>query len=136
VPAIVSLAVGLGARYPDFKSENPALSATSFGGVLFMLLSFGLIALVIILEAGPVYRIFMSRMHGHSFSLWQMLWFVFSFSLALFLCVFAVFYPMKLGEKICSKDDCPPAGLQADRIGKRGPGNRQKLKIILILLVG
>ena len=99
VPAIVSLAVGLGARYPDFKSENPALSATSFGGVLFMLLSFGLIALVIILEAGPVYRIFMSRMHGHSFSLWQMLWFVFSFSLALFLCVFAVFYPMKLGEK-------------------------------------
>ena len=99
VPAIVSLAVGLGARYPDFKSENPALSATSFGGVLFMLLSFGLIALVIMLEAGPVYRIFMARMHGHSFSLWQILWFVFSFGLALFLCVFAVFYPMKLGEK-------------------------------------
>jgi ABC-2 type transport system permease protein len=99
VPAIVSLAVGLGARYPDFKSENPALSATSFGGVLFMLLSFGLIALVIMLEAGPVYRIFMARMHGYSFSLWQILWFVFSFSLALFLCVFAVFYPMKLGEK-------------------------------------
>ena len=99
VPAIVGLAVGLGARYPDFKSENPALSATSFGGVLFMLLSFGLIALVIMLEAGPVYRIFMARMHGHSFSSWQMLWFVFSFSLALFLCVFAVFYPMKLGEK-------------------------------------
>ncbi len=98
VPAIVALAVGLGARYPDFKSENPALSATSFGGVLFMLLSFGLIALVIILEAGPVYRIFMSRMHGHNFSFPQILWFVLSFTLVLFLCVFAVFYPMKLGE--------------------------------------
>jgi ABC-2 type transport system permease protein len=99
VPAIVGLAVGLGARYPDFKSENPAMSATSFGGVLFMLLSFGLIALVIMLEAGPVYRIFMSRMHSLSFSLWQILWFIFSFAFALLLCVFAVFYPMKIGEK-------------------------------------
>jgi len=99
VPSVVALAVGLGARYPDFKSENPAMSATSFGGVLFMLLSFGLIALIIMLEAGPVYRIFMSRMYGRGFSLWQILWFVFSFAFALFLCVFAVFYSMKLGEK-------------------------------------
>jgi ABC-2 type transport system permease protein len=99
VPAVVALAVGLGACYPDFKSENPNLSVTSFGGVLFMLLSFGLIALVIILEADPVYRIFMSRMHGYGFSLLQILWFVLSFTFALFLCVFAVFYPMRLGEK-------------------------------------
>lgn len=99
VPAIVGLAVGLGARYPDFKSENPALSVTSFGGLLFMLLSFGLIAAVIILEAGPVYRIFMSRMHHHSLSGSQALWMAVSFSLALLLCVFAIFYPMKMGEK-------------------------------------
>ncbi len=64
-----------------------------------MLLSFGLIALVIMLEAGPVYRIFMSRMHGHAFSLLQILWFILSFCLALFLCVLAVFYPMRQGEK-------------------------------------
>lgn len=98
VPAIVGLAVGLGARYPDFKSENPALSVTSFGGVLFMLLSFGLIASVLILEAGPVYRIFMSRMHGYGFSFMQMLWFILSFAFALFLCLFCIFFPMKLGE--------------------------------------
>ena len=103
VPAIVGLAVGLGARYADFKSENPALSVTSFGGVLFMLLSFGLIALVIILEAGPVYRIFMSKMQGYGFSLLQILWFVLSFAFALFLCIFAVFFPMKLGEKYLLK---------------------------------
>lgn len=103
VPAIVGLAVGLGARYADFKSENPALSVTSFGGVLFMLLSFGLIALVIILEAGPVYRIFMSKIQGYGFSLTQILWFVLSFALALFLCIFAVFFPMKLGEKYLLK---------------------------------
>jgi ABC-2 type transport system permease protein len=99
VPAIVALAVGLGARFPDFKSENPALSATSFGGVLFMLLSFGLIALVIILEAGPVYKIFMARISGHGFSFWTILWFILSFAFALLLCVFAVFFPMKAGEK-------------------------------------
>lgn len=99
VPAIVGLAVGLGARYPDFKSENPALLVTSFGGVVFMLLSFGLIALVLILEAGPVYRIFMSRLHGYGFSFMQMLWFILSFAFALFLCLFSIFVPMKLGEK-------------------------------------
>jgi ABC-2 type transport system permease protein len=99
VPAIVALAVGLGARYPDFKSENPAMSATSFGGLLFMLLSFGLIAFVIILEAGPVYRIFMAKLHGQAVSLTQIIRLVLSFSFALFLCIFAVFYPMKLGEK-------------------------------------
>jgi ABC-2 type transport system permease protein len=99
VPAIVALAIGLGARYPDFKSENPAISATSFGGVLFMLLSFGLIATVIILEAGPVYRIFMAELHGQRLPLTQIIRLVLSFSFALFLCIFAVFYPMKLGEK-------------------------------------
>ncbi len=99
VPAIVALAVGLGARYPDFKSENPALSVTSFGGILFMLLSFGLIALVIVLEAGPVYKIFMNRMYGQRFSPTQIVWITLSFAFSLFLCVFAVFYSMKLGEK-------------------------------------
>jgi len=99
VPAIVALAVGLGARYPDFKSENPALTVTSFGGVLFMLTSLGLIALVIVLEAGPVYRISMALIHGHGFSLIQIFWFTLSFALALFLCILGVLYPMKLGEK-------------------------------------
>ncbi|MRR16141.1 MAG: hypothetical protein EG826_06765 [Deltaproteobacteria bacterium] len=103
VPSIVGLAIGLGARYPDFKSENPALAATSFGGVLFMILSFGLIALVIILEAGPVYKIFMSRLQGYGFSWLQKLWFILSFALALFLCLFSVVYPLKMGEKYLLK---------------------------------
>ena len=99
VPAIVGLAVGLGARYPDFKSENPALSVTSFGGLVFMLISFGLIALVIILEAGPVYQIFMTKLQCRSFSGIQILWFSASFTLAFILCLISAIYPMKLGEK-------------------------------------
>src|SRR5208337_4469109 len=51
VPAVVGLATGLGAIYADFKSENPVQVVTGFGGLLFMILSFSLIAVVIILEA-------------------------------------------------------------------------------------
>ena len=99
VPAIVGLAVGLGARYPDFKSENPALSVTSFGGFLFMLLCFGLIAAVIMLEAGPVYYAFMADVQGKNFSAAQIIWLIASFVLALLLCFAAIFYPMRIGEK-------------------------------------
>jgi ABC-2 type transport system permease protein len=99
VPAIVGLATGLGAVYADFKSENPANVVTSFGGLLFMILSFGLIALVIILEAGPVYQIFMANLRGHSLSLIQIIWVMSSFLLAFLLCVFAIIYPIHLGGK-------------------------------------
>jgi hypothetical protein len=99
VPAVVAMAVGLGAVYPDFKSENPALSVTSFGGLLFMLCCFGLIILVIILEAGPVYYLFMSMMRGKNLSILQITWSVISFFLVLIICILATLYPMRMGEK-------------------------------------
>ena len=92
------MAIGLGAVYPNFKSENPAQVVTSFGGLLFMILSFGLIALVIILEAGPVYYTFMANVHEKQLSLLQITWLIVSFGLALFLCLAAIFYPLRLGE--------------------------------------
>ncbi|HNZ31609.1 MAG TPA: hypothetical protein PKJ25_05885 [Smithellaceae bacterium] len=103
VPAVVALAVGLGARYPDFKSENPALVATSFGGLLFMLCAFGLIAAVIILEAGPLYYAFMTHVLGRNLSFTQIFWLIISFSTAFIICVFAIFFPMRLGEKYLKK---------------------------------
>jgi ABC-2 type transport system permease protein len=99
VPAVVGMAIGLGAVYADFKSENPAQVVTSFGGLLFMILCFCLIALVIILEAGPVYYIFIANLRGQSFSLLQIIWSIISFIFTLFLCLLAVFYPIYLGEK-------------------------------------
>jgi ABC-2 type transport system permease protein len=103
VPAVVALAVGLGARYPDFKSENPALAVTSFGGLLFMVCAFGLIAAVIILEAGPVYYTFMAQVHGKHLSVFHTSWLIISFSTAFIFCVFAIFFPMRLGEKHLKK---------------------------------
>jgi len=99
VPPIVAMGVGLGAVYPNFKSENPAQAVTSFGGLLFMMLCFALIAVVIILEAGPVYYVFMAGIRHQSLSASQIIWLILSFSLALFLCIFAVIYPMRCGEK-------------------------------------
>jgi len=99
VPAVVAMAIGLGAIYPDFKSENPALSVTSFGGLLFMLCCFGLIIIVVILEAAPVYYIFMSMMRSQSLSVLQITWTIISFALVLFLCSVATLYPIRMGER-------------------------------------
>ncbi len=98
-PGIVALGIGLGAAWPDFHSENPAQSVSSFGGLLFMLISAAFIAAVIILEAGPVYRLFMADMNGKSLTGMQTLWIVLSFLIVLLLCVLAVVLPLSLGER-------------------------------------
>jgi ABC-2 type transport system permease protein len=99
VPGVVALGVGLGAAYPDFRSENPAQSVTSFGGLLFMLLAAGFIAVVIVLEAGPVYTVLMAGFRGRSLTGLQLVWLVVSFTLVLLLCILTVILPMRLGER-------------------------------------
>ncbi len=99
VPGIVSMGLGLGAIYPDFKAENPAQSVTSLGGLIYMTLSVGFILAVIALEAGPVYSIFMSGLRGGGPKGVQWVWLVGSFSVVLILCMTAVVIPMRLGEK-------------------------------------
>ena len=99
VPGIVSMGLGLGAIYPDFQAENPAQSVTSLGGLIYMTLSVGFIAAVIVLEAGPVYYLFMSGLRGVGLRGLQWLWLVVSFSVVLMLCLIAVMIPMRMGEK-------------------------------------
>ena len=99
VPGIVAMGVGFGAAYPDFKSENPAQSVTSFGGLLFMILCAGFIATVIVLEAGPVYSVFMADFRGAPLSALQWLWLIGSFSVILIFCILAVVLPMRWGER-------------------------------------
>ena len=61
VAAIVSLGIAFGAAYPRFDTQNPAQIATSFGAVVYMLVSLGLVAAVVLLEAWPVSRLFWHR---------------------------------------------------------------------------
>jgi len=99
VPGIVALGIGFGAAYPDFTSENPAQTVTSFGGLLYMTICAGFIALVIVLEAGPVYAVFMAGIKGQGLDALQWAWLVGSFSLVLIICTLAVAVPINMGEK-------------------------------------
>ena len=99
VPGIVAMGIGLGAAFPDFRSENPTQSATGFGGLLFMILCVGFVGLVIILEAGPVYQLFMADMNNRDLTALNWIWTIGSFALVFIICVFAVIIPMKYGEK-------------------------------------
>jgi ABC-2 type transport system permease protein len=98
-PGVVAMGVGLGAAYPDFASENPSQAVTSFGGLVFMMLSAAFIGAVIILEAGPVHRYLLAELRGHPVSLPLKTWFAVSFSGAFVLSLLAVFLPMRFGAR-------------------------------------
>jgi ABC-2 type transport system permease protein len=100
---ITAMGVGLGAAYPNFRLENMAQVATGFGGMLFMFLCVGFIGLIIVLEAGPVYTIFMARLRGEAISLTHWIWISVSFVLVAAINVFAVFWPMQLGAENLSR---------------------------------
>jgi ABC-2 type transport system permease protein len=53
--AITALALGFGALFPNFETENTAEIPTSFGGLLFMMASVTYLAGVVGLLAWPVY---------------------------------------------------------------------------------
>jgi ABC-2 type transport system permease protein len=96
---IVALGVGLGAVYPNFRHENIAQVATGFGGLIYMIISSVFIALVIMLEAGPVYTILSTHFRGQEISHLQWIWIVGSFILVIFLNIFAVQRPLAAGLK-------------------------------------
>lgn len=98
-PGVIAMGIGLGAAYPDFTSENPAQTATSFGGMVLMILSAAYIGAVTILEAGPVYTIFMADLNGYSLSSLQWAWISISFFIVFLLSLLAIILPIRFGEK-------------------------------------
>jgi ABC-2 type transport system permease protein len=62
--ALTALALGFGALYPNYETENVAEIPTSFGGLLFMMAAVTYLAGVVILEAWPVYVFLSSRFEG------------------------------------------------------------------------
>jgi ABC-2 type transport system permease protein len=102
-PGVIALGIGLGAAYPDFGSENPAQAVTGFGGLLFMIVSAAFIGGVAILEAGPVYTIFMAGLRDQPLTLLQRLWAVVSFAAVALLSAVAVVWPMRFGARRLAK---------------------------------
>jgi ABC-2 type transport system permease protein len=103
VPGIVAMGIGLGAAYPNFKAENPTQTVTSFGGLVFMIICAGYIGAIVLLEAGPVYSLFMADIRGKIISPGTWIWIVGSFSSVFFFSVLAIILPMRFGVKRLSE---------------------------------
>ena len=91
--AIAGLAIGFGTMYPRFESENAAQIPTSFGGLLFMMTSVGLIGVVLILEARPIYAWLGARQAGHAVAPTEL---VAGLAAAATVCLLATFIPLRI----------------------------------------
>jgi ABC-2 type transport system permease protein len=94
---ITALGVGMGAAFPNFKAENLAQVATGFGGLLYMILAMSFIVLVIVLEAGPVYTLFMAQVGQRTLGLSGWVYIGGCLFLAVVVNIAAVWLPMRYG---------------------------------------
>jgi len=91
--AIAGLALGFGALFPKFNTENAAQIPTSFGGLVLMMASVALIGLVIVVEARPVYQYVGAHLLRTDPSI-AGLWVGFGGSAA--ICLAATFIPIRI----------------------------------------
>ena len=93
--AISALALGFGALYPQFETENAAQIPTSFGGLVFMMTTIVLVAGVIVLEAMPVYGYMSAAFQGDTVQITTSM--ILAFIGVLLLCITATAVPLKIG---------------------------------------
>jgi len=94
---IIAMGIGFGAIYPRFKYENISQVSTGFGGLMYMISSVLFMAVIILLEAGPVRMFFMADIRGLKITTFQWLWIVLAFSAVFLLICFAIYKSMRLG---------------------------------------
>jgi len=94
--ALTAMALGLGALFPNFDTENVAEIPTSFGGLLFMMCAVLYLGAVVALEGWPVYAYLQSRMAGGSVSVWTP---ALGFGGAVLLTAVAVWLPLRTGMR-------------------------------------
>jgi ABC-2 type transport system permease protein len=95
--AIGALALGFGALFPQFETENAAQIPTSFGGLVFMMTTVGLLALVIVMEAAPVYQYLQAASRQEDVRVgWSM---IAAFAAVLLVCALATVLPLRIGLK-------------------------------------
>src|SRR6266508_980460 len=93
--AIAALALGFGALYPQFETENAAQIPTSFGGLVFMMTTIALLAAVIFLLAGPVSAYVRSANEGLPVRL--DVWAIGAFAGAAAICAAATAVQLRIG---------------------------------------
>jgi len=95
--AITAMALGFGALYPNYDTENVAEIPTSFGGLLFMMAAVSYLTGVVVLEAWPVYLFLQSRLRGGGGELPELLPLAAGLSGAALLTAVAVAWPLRAG---------------------------------------
>lgn len=96
---LISLGIGLGAIYPKFQYENIAQVATGFGGLMYMIFSALFMAVIIVLESGPVYIVFMADLRNLEISFTQWLLITGSFLSVILIIIFTIYKPIRMGIK-------------------------------------
>jgi ABC-2 type transport system permease protein len=96
--SVGGLALGVGTLFPQFETENAAQIATSFGGLIFMLLAVALLGVVTALEVLPV----LEETHARDAGVQQMTvspdgWI--AFAVVVLLCLVAGLLPMRLARR-------------------------------------
>lgn len=95
--AIAALALGYGALYPQFETENAAQIPTSFGGLVFMMTTIALLCAVIFALWQAVYR-YVRAVYDHVPVVIDA-WMIGCFAVAALLCVAATVIPLRMGLK-------------------------------------
>jgi ABC-2 type transport system permease protein len=93
--AISAMALGFGALYPQFETENAAQIPTSFGGLVFMMTTIALLSLVIVIEAVPVYRYLRAGFIGEPVTVDATM--IGAFVAVAVICTLATVVPLKVG---------------------------------------
>jgi ABC-2 type transport system permease protein len=93
--AISAMALGFGAVYPQFETENAAQIPTSFGGLVFMMTTIALLAVVIVVEAIPVYTYLRANFLGRPVEVNAIM--VGAFVVVVILCGVATVVPLRVG---------------------------------------
>ena len=93
--AISAMALGFGAVFPQFETENAAQIPTSYGGMVFMMSTIALLAAVIVIEAVPVSSYLTATFRGQPVEVtW---WMVAAFAAVVAICLLATAVPLRVG---------------------------------------
>ena len=96
---IVGMGVGMGAMFPRFKFENVTQIAGSSGGLLYMIATSSFIAVVLFLEAVPVYLYLSAYRRGIPLGPRVIAVTLAALAVVVALNVAAVYFPLRWGQK-------------------------------------
>ncbi|HEX2219298.1 MAG TPA: hypothetical protein VHG35_10890 [Gemmatimonadales bacterium] len=108
--AACALALTFGVYYPQFGTENAAQIPTSFGGIVYMMASLSLLALVIMLEAQPVAAQLRAHHRGEDLGLTPQL--LLSGAAVMLILITATVVPLRLSVQRIERMEIASGGVE------------------------